>query len=182
VGLAALAPGIAHLLLGEAFRASAEGLIPLIALAALLANLKAFYFDLAFQLGQDTRALVRILAVAATTNILLNLLLIPRLGIIGAAWATLAAQALALGYSAWSGRRHFRLPWPSGDALRILFAAALMGAVLWPLRNIRDPLGLGAAVAFAALIYGLGLLALDTGGSRVSLFAWAACLARRRQA
>lgn len=160
-GLATLAPGIANTVLGEQFRQSAQSLIPLIALAALLVNLKAFYFDLAFQLGRHTRGLLPILALAVSLNLVLNLLLIPAYGLHGAAWATIAAQAFALAYSAAAGRRHFPLPLPALDMAKILAASGCMAAALWPLRDTASPALLGAAVLLGLAVYAAVALALD---------------------
>jgi O-antigen/teichoic acid export membrane protein len=88
----------------------------------------------------------------------LNLVLIPFYGYIGASWATVLTE-LVLGAAGWVlTARHIgripvlRLSW------RPLLAGAVMGAVLFPLRNLDGvqvviPIAVGAAVyAGAALL------------------------------
>jgi len=52
-----------------------------------------------------TGRLAAITAVAAITNVAINIVLIPRVGIVGAAWATLAAYILYAAGTAWFGRQ-----------------------------------------------------------------------------
>ncbi|MFX6186352.1 hypothetical protein ABTF43_17865, partial [Acinetobacter baumannii] len=54
VGLATLAPGIAVVFLDTEFQQEAPHLILLVAMAALLSGVRAYHFDLAFQLGRRT--------------------------------------------------------------------------------------------------------------------------------
>ncbi len=165
-GIAVLAPAIAHGVLGADFRLSAQTIIPLIALAALLVNVKTFYFDLAFQLGQHTRGLLPILGLAVLLNIALNLLLIPLFGLAGAAYATIAAQAVGLVYSALAGRRHFRLPFPLLDTGKIMAASACMAAAIWPWRESSSLSALAAAIGLGLLVYVLAVLAVDAAQAR----------------
>ncbi len=73
LGLALLARPLADLVLGEPFRADAAVLIPLIAVGALLRDLKAYYLDFAFQLGRRTVGQVWVTLAALIANLLLNL-------------------------------------------------------------------------------------------------------------
>lgn len=54
------------------------------------------------------RQAVRVLAVAAVVNIVANLFAIPRWGAVGAAWTTLATEALAAGWLTWLVAREVR--------------------------------------------------------------------------
>src|SRR5262249_27244001 len=99
VGLAVLAPNVATVLVGEQFRAASMRILPVVAVAALLSGLKAYYFDLSYQLGGRTSVQVWTSGAAALTNVLLNVLLIPRYGSIGAAWSTLIAYLVGCIFS-----------------------------------------------------------------------------------
>ena len=110
VGLVVLAPAILTLFIGEAFRPGAAAILPMIAAASALSGIKAYHFDIAFHLGKRSHTLVWIAALAAVINVILNLLLIPLLGIAGAAWATLIAYSAALLASALIGRRLYGMP------------------------------------------------------------------------
>lgn len=167
VGLAMLAPGFSRLFLGEEFRATAEVLVPLIALGALLAGLRSYYFDLSFQLGRRTIGQVWVTLAAALLNVGLNLAWIPRQGLVGAAWATVVAYAGALGMSWLLGRRIFPVPLPAGQALRIAIATAGMAAVLWVLPDRTGTVSLLARVSTAGLAYGSLLVGLNVANLRV---------------
>ena len=158
IGLIMLARPLAGVLLGVEFEADAALLIPLIAIAALLRDLKAYYFDLAFHLGRKTVGQIWVTLVGAIVSIGLNLWWIPAFGLIGAACANISAYAIALILSWLLGRRVFALPRPSLDSLKIAIASLVMGGVLW---SLTDPTGALAAVAqvtagilvYASLIY-----------------------------
>jgi len=129
-GLIALAPFLLNVFIGGAFRSAASSVFPVIVAAAALASIKSFHFDIAFHLGKKSSILFLISAVAALLNIVLNVLLIPRMGIVGSAWATLVAYGVALYLSIMQGRRVFSMPplYPlflKGSVVSIFAAAGL---------------------------------------------------------
>ena len=136
-GLAVLAPSISRIL-GPQFAPTARELLPLLALGQLLAGLKAFYFDLSFQLSRATRLQFVTVGVGAAVNILLNIWLIPPYGVLGSAYATVVAYFVALVLSWGLGRKVLRLPVPFGAVARISAAAAGMCMVLIPFREAAD--------------------------------------------
>ena len=71
VALVVLGPTLASVALGSEFRSAAAALIPIVGIAALAGGLKAYYFDLAFQLGRDTRRQVWVSGAAAIANVVL---------------------------------------------------------------------------------------------------------------
>ena len=87
-GLALVARPLAEVMIGEQLRDLAAAITPWIALAALLAGITTYYFHQAFTLGRRTGWLLGAMAVPAGANVVLNLLLIPSFGVMGAAWAT----------------------------------------------------------------------------------------------
>jgi O-antigen/teichoic acid export membrane protein len=157
-GLAVLAPGISTAVFGDRFSVAAAGVLPIVAGAILLGGIKAYYFDLAFQIARSTRGQLAVAAVAGLVNVGLNVAWIPRWGGLGAAWATFCAYAVGLGLSVALGRRALRLPVSWSDLTRIGVAAAGMVAVLWPFRGLT----------------GAGILALQigAGGLLVGGFLW----------
>ncbi len=157
-GLAILAPSMSGLL-GARFAPAARDLMPIIAVAMLIGGIKSYYFDLSFQLGHATRLQLITVAIAAVANLGLNLLLIPRMGIPGAAWATLVAYVIALVVSRLLGRRALLLPIPWTDLAKVLAAAAGMALALWPLRGYLGVPALVLQVGAGMCAY-LGLLLL----------------------
>lgn len=166
IGLAMLSENIAQVLLGEAFREMGAKVMPWIALAAAIAGVKAFYFDLAFALGKRTLLQVWVALVAAVLNVGLNVWLIPIAGVLGAAYATLAAFSVAAVTSWALGRGVFQLPTVSRDAIKIILASSGMAIVLSLISSYR---GLGALVWQVALglaTYVVLAFALDMGNVR----------------
>jgi O-antigen/teichoic acid export membrane protein len=166
IGLAILAPNIAQCVLGKSFRAPATAIMPLLAIGALLAGLKAFHFDLAFQFAQQTIHQVWIVLVAAVVNVVLNLVAIPRLGIQGAALASAIAYVVSIALTAWYGRRHFAVPFPIRALAEVSLAGGAMALVIWPLRGQRGVVMLAAQIACGAAVYGATLAALNFLGIR----------------
>lgn len=88
-----------------------------------------------------------------TLNILLNFLLIPRIGTVGASWATVLCEFFGLGLGFYLARPYLRrIDWRSlaRPAWAALLSAALMGAGVWFSPRLYW-LGLGP------LVYGAGL-------------------------
>ena len=160
VGLMMLAGPIARVVVGAGFADTAAAIMPWIALVALVAGIKAYFVDVGFQLGGDTRLQAWVMLVAAILNILLNVLLIPSLGIAGAVYSTVLVYAVALLLSLVLVRRSFALPAPEAEHFWPVLGTALMAGLLW---FLPVPVGLvqllGTVVA-AALLYGLALALL----------------------
>lgn len=165
-GLAILAPGITYFLLGEEFQLAAQKIIPWVALAALLAGLKSYYFDLAFQLGQHTLGQLKVLLIAVLVNVLLNFLLIPEYAEMGAIYATLIAYVIGLFLSILVGRKWFYLPFPSLEVVKIFAATLIMSSAIWPLRTSIGIEYLFIAVALGVVIYMLMIILLNVAGFR----------------
>lgn len=158
---------IAGAFLGREFHVQAALLLPWLGLAAIIEGLKVYYFDLSFQLRQRTVMQVWVVALAATLNIILNILLIPRMAELGAAISTIIANMLALVMSFALSRKQMRMPLWSRDMPKILMAALLMWLVLACLTHFRVfgrgpwfELALCAIAGLAA--YALSLFGLNT--------------------
>ena len=163
-----LAANIAQVFLGPEFHVGAASVIPCIAVSAFILGTKAYYYDLAFQLGERTASQLWIMLAASVANLVLNLAWIPEYGVVGAAWAIVTTQAFALVLSIWIGRRYFAIPLiPSGSA-GVLVAAMLMGWTLYLTRGFSGQLKLAGALAIGGLVYGIGLYAFNVGGSRTA--------------
>ena len=164
-GMAVLAPSVSHIL-GQRFAPTARELIPLLALAQLFAGLKAFYFDLSFQLGHATRLQFVTVAAGALVNIGLNMWLIPLLGLMGAAYATVGAYFVALVVSWLLGRSVLVLPLPTGALVRVTGATLAMCLVLLQVRSLTGRFALVGQVGLGAAAYFLVLLLFARGRPR----------------
>jgi len=166
VGLALVARPLADLLVGEALRDGAARVTPWIAASGLFAGITTYYFHTAFTLAKATRLLLVAMTVPAVANIILNVALIPRFGLMGAVVATAVSYALGLIASAVIGRRAIALPIPWDTVLRAGAASALMAVVVSLIPDFGGLLELTLKAGTGGLVYGLAALALDAGGAR----------------
>jgi len=109
--------------------------------------------------GRET-AVMRMTAAAVVVNVGLNLWLIPRYGMMGAAWSTLVTECARAALARFQARRAGFPPSGIDPAWRALLAALAMGAALW----FAPALNLFLAVALGGLVYAVALSAL--GGIR----------------
>lgn len=157
LGFALLLPDILPLLYGEVYTRIPPLLPALVTATAVVAGVKAYYLDQTLLLGKRVWWHAASIAVAAGGGLLLAALLVPRMGISGAALGLLLGQLLACGLSLWAGRGVLRrrcalaLCWPPvlGCALmacwlfawsaggwlalliRILAGALIYACVMW---------------------------------------------------
>ena len=109
-----------------------------------------------FLVRRELRLEMGIMAAAVVLNVVLNAWLIPRYDIVGAAWATLAAEFAALAAGAVCVHR-WGLRVTGARFARVLVAAVVMtGAVF----AIRDTVHVLVAVLAGVLVYGALLAAL----------------------
>ena len=166
LGLSLLAPNIAGVFLGDEYKQAAASLIPWVTAASLCAGIKAYYFDLSFQLGQRTVGQIWVLLASALINVGLNIWWIPVFGYLGAAYATLVAYAVGMIISAYLGRQIFPLPFPGREIVKIALSAGGMALALWPVLPYRGGMALAGQIGRGVLVYGALLLVLDAAGLR----------------
>lgn len=132
---------MADLLLGAAFRESSAMVIPWVAIGFLLSTLRGFYYNYAFQLGERTLLQVWVGVVPAVLNIGLNLILIPRMEMLGAVVASVISFSVALVLSIIIGRWAFPMPFPVKDSLKMATALLAWAGVLLSTRGLGAHLG-----------------------------------------
>jgi len=169
-GWMALGPMLIGLLLGPDFAAGPPGLLELVVIGTALLSLRAYYFaQVIYFAGGAGREVVSSLVMLAA-GVALALLLVPILGVTGAAAAYLGAQAAGLASLMLADRTTRLLPLDArvvAETLPICLGAGLAGAAL-------APLGWG----WAALPVAVSTLVLVL---RHDLLGGAQWLARRRQ-
>lgn len=144
VGLAisALATDVLRLLVGPAF-ADSRLVVPFSAFAYVLYGVYSVV-AVGLNIRSQTRWVSLAMGIAAALSIGLNLLLIPLVGMLGAALATLVAYAVLAVTTAAFGQRYYPVPWDvtrvAGTMVAgmILAAAALLGPdlLLWRMATI----------------------------------------------
>ena len=165
-GLALVARPLADFMVGPGLREGAAHVTPWIAASALLSGLTTYYFHTAFTLARRTRLLLLAMAAPALSNLLLNWILIPRFGLDGALWATLASYGLGLIASLGLGRRALALPIPWSTLGRTGLATAAMVVVVLNIPAWGGFWELAVKASSGALIYGLVAFSLDVCGVR----------------
>jgi O-antigen/teichoic acid export membrane protein len=166
-GLALVAGPLTTVVIGEGLRAEAAGILPWIALSGLMNGMMTYYFHEAFTLTRKTGAMATIMALAAGLNLGLNLLLIPLMGIVGAAVSTVIAYTIALIVCAVLGRRHFALPLPWVDWLKAATATMIMAAAVYALPQFETAwLMLLVQAVTGGLVYVAAALVLDIAHCR----------------
>ncbi|MBD0281653.1 MAG: flippase [Thermoleophilaceae bacterium] len=146
-----LAPPIIELAGGTEFEGAATPLRVLLMAGALSWVNGVFGFALIAK-GRQASALWLNVS-ALTFNVGLNFFLIPRYGIVAAAVVTVASEALILAGSYFLMRRNFSFFPRPGTLAPAVAAAAVMGGLLWLLRDA----SLAAVLPLAAALYA-GLL------------------------
>lgn len=129
VAIGLLAPELTAVLGGERWSgaiAEAARVTPVVAFASAIYGLYYMVVSAVF-LSRRTGALPVLTTVAGLSNVAVNVALIPRIGIMGAAWATLAGYTLLAVLTIWYAARLFPLRL---DAPRLVLALALSAAVL----------------------------------------------------
>jgi O-antigen/teichoic acid export membrane protein len=133
------------------------GVVPIVTLAYLF---NGFYFIMLAPLMLDKRtgAVSAATWTGAAVNLLLNALLIPRHGMMGAAWATLAAFA-AMMVSVWAlGRSSRPVPY---EWSRLAILGGWTAALWWPASDLGVPARLVLFAAYPAGLLLTGFLGAD---------------------
>lgn len=154
-GLAILSGDISGVLFSNAFRQASARIIPWLAFAIFVGCFKSYYLDLVFQFRHQTKYQGYIAISMAIVNVVLNLLLLPHFGILGAAWSTLAAFSVGALASWLIGRTIFQLPSLRIDFLQCLSASVVMSVVLYMLPTSHGIVGL-----VSKIVSGLGTYVL----------------------
>ena len=169
VGLALVARPLADLMVGEAMRAQASHVTPWIAASGWLSGVTTYYLLQAFTLARRTSLLIVSMSAPALANVVLNLLLIPPLGLDGALIATTVSYGLGA-VAAWAlGRRACPLPIPWDVLAKVAGASLAMAVCVARLPAPGGLLELTLKAGVGAVVYGAVVLGLDVGGLRGKL-------------
>ncbi|MDO1560339.1 lipopolysaccharide biosynthesis protein [Brevundimonas sp. 2R-24] len=166
VGLALVAQPMAEVMIGEDLRTAAASVTPWIAAGAFLAGMTTYYFHQAFTLGRRTGWLLAAMAIPALANLILCLILIPIMGLTGAAAATALSFGVAVFASIALGGRVQPLPFPAEALLRCGAAALLMAAVVSVLPDLGGLAELILKAGAGAATYAVATLMLNAAGVR----------------
>ena len=166
VGVALVARPLADFMIGENLRAMAASITPWIALSAFLSGCTAYYLSQSFVLGRRTERLLMTLCIPAASNVLLNILLVPQMGVHGAAIATAISFAIGIAASIGMGRKIVAMPIPWNALVRCGLACLAMTAAVLPLPALGGVPELILKAGVGAVVYAVVALALNAAGVR----------------
>jgi O-antigen/teichoic acid export membrane protein len=165
-GVALVARPLSEFMIGPELRDAASAITPWIALSALFYGLTAYYFGQAFTLSHRTKLLLVTMTVPAVLNIALNVLLIPRFGVMGAAWATAASFAVSMVMARILGSRVMPLPVPWETLIRCGVATGVMALAVAALPAIGGFPELMLDAAVGGIVYAATALTINAAGVR----------------
>jgi O-antigen/teichoic acid export membrane protein len=168
-GLALTADYVAATLVGPAFRDGVAALLPILAFTALARGLRSHFVDHAFHLSGKPLMMLWTYGPATMANIALNLYVVPRYGMFGAAWTALACQSATVVVGWFLGTSLFPVWLPLGQVVRCVLAVVPMGLALTLIRFPLTWFGLSAAITMGLGLYVVSVLALNVGEVRTIL-------------
>ena len=166
VGLALTADYVAATLVGPAFRSGVAALLPIMSFTALARGVRAHFIDHAFHLSGQPLLMLWTYGPATLLNIALNLYVVPRYGMMGAAWTALVCQGATVVGGWFIGTSLFPIWLPIGQVARCAVAVVPMAVGLTLIRFPLDWPGLFGAVALGGALYLLSAVMLDVGNVR----------------
>lgn len=127
-GVVIVSKDIAGICLGESFRHS-HIIMPWVA-AGVFCDGLGLYCGASYKLKEKTNLLFYVWAIAATVNIILNIICIPKFGMVGAAYATLIAFLVYLSVTWIFGVKLLRYLFPWKTLFKTVLAAFTMAIIV----------------------------------------------------
>jgi O-antigen/teichoic acid export membrane protein len=142
----------APILLGSDEYFEALMIVPIILLANLLLGI---YHNLAiwYKLTDKTRFGMYFSIIGAIITIVLNVVMIPKIGFMASAWATLAAYGIMMLLSYFIGKKHYPVPYNIKKTVSYLVSATLISFVSFNYFRENYFVSVGLVIIFGFLIY-----------------------------
>ena len=142
----------ASILLGSDEYFEALMIVPIILLANLLLGV---YHNLAiwYKLTDKTRYGMYFSIIGAIITIVLNLVMIPKIGFMASAWATLTAYGVMMLLSYFIGKKHYPVPYNIKKTISYLGTATLISFVSFNYFRENYFISVGLVLVFGFLIY-----------------------------
>lgn len=161
VGLSLLSKPLLTILSTPEIAAQGADVVPFIALSGLLLGLYGIVMQ-TLVLEKKTSVTGTVWVVAAVLNLGLNIIFIPRIGLVGAAATTLVAYALAFIVSMYYSFKYLTFDVNASFVLKCISASTIMGIVIFTGRSLMPDtlLSIILLVGVSTLVYGTCLFAL----------------------
>lgn len=169
LGLTILSSNITSVVFGSDYHEQATMILPIISFAMFFQGLKAYYTDNSYQLGRTTYKQAFPVIIGIIMNVMLNLFLIPKLGLFGASLSSLIAYFISLLANWFLAKRIFYLPFPVFETLKIVGASLVMASVLLILQNHTGLLSLIFQISAGIIVYAILFILLNIMNSRTLL-------------
>ncbi|NVK28131.1 MAG: oligosaccharide flippase family protein [Flavobacteriia bacterium] len=125
--------------------------LPILLLANVILGLHT-NISIWYKLADRTSFGMVITGIGLVFTIGLNVYLIPKIGIMGAAWATLASYTAMATASYLFGQKYYPIPYPIGTILFYLFISSVLGYLAFEYARPDFLIQLGCIVAFVATV------------------------------
>ena len=126
-------------------------IVPYVAIGVFISGL-IYKFHLGILAMEKTKSLMYIVILSGASNILFNILLIPRLGILGAGVATLFSYLFYLAMIVISSKRIFQWPFPFASLFRISFVALISTYPFFCFTTTHNSWPKNAALVFFSIV------------------------------
>jgi O-antigen/teichoic acid export membrane protein len=141
-------------------------LLPIMSLTALARGLRSHFIDHAFHLSGRPLLMLWTYGPATVLNIALNIYVVPRYGMMGAAWTALFCQSATVVGGWFLGTSLFPVWLPVGQVITCVLAVVPMAVGLTLVRFPLNWLGLFGAVSLGGVLYILSAIALNVADVR----------------
>ncbi len=151
LGVITFLPWIVRIFIKRPDYLVALDIVPVILTAYLFLGI---YFNLSvwYKLTDRTFYGTVFSAIGALITVLFNIYMIPRIGFMASAWATLAAYLVMALLSYFYGRKHYRIPYPTGKILFYLLIATALSFGMYKRFNDNIPVKLLFLTGFALMV------------------------------
>ena len=159
-GLSVLAKPLLLTLATSEFVPMGSLVIPIVALSGLLFGVYVIFSHILW-LTKRTKIVGILWGAAALLNLALNIIFVPRFGVLAAAATTLVSYSLVAGITIFISSKHLRFDTHGVFLLKSVVASLVMSVVIWQLNpvgwvNILWVIGLGALIYFTVLFLAKG--------------------------
>lgn len=137
--------------------------VPIVALGALLFSVGMFFTDI-LKLFKRTAIISLVFGSSALINLIMNIFLVPLIGIFGAAIATLVTFAILFSTLAFISFKDFSFDWDPGFILKSIASSVVMGLLIFHF-NPAGAINVVISIIIGAIIY-FGILILLKGFTR----------------
>jgi O-antigen/teichoic acid export membrane protein len=161
---------IARLLFGVEYQQEASMLMPWLSAAIFVGVFKSYCLDVGFQLHHATQYQSLIAVFMVIVNIILNLMLLPRFGLIAAGWATLGAFLFGAVLSWVIVRKLFHFPSFIDVSCKASLSCFIMALTIYFLSPAFDYFILATKFTLAFFTYILLALFFNLADSRKIMF------------